>query len=55
MSAPTKFYGPDGKQATLTMGQTFVQVVPLGTKVSIKNGTVPQPASSQSPAPSPTP
>jgi len=55
MSAPTKFYGPDGKEATLTMGQTFVQVVPLGTKVSIKNGTVPQPASSQSPAPSPTP
>jgi len=55
MSAPTKFYGPDGKETTLTAGQTFVQVVPLGTKITIKNGTVPQPASSQGPVPSPSP
>ena len=41
MTAPTKFYLADGTQAVLTMGQTFVQVVPLGTKVTIKNGTVP--------------
>ncbi len=57
MTAPTKFYLPDGTQATLTMGQTFVQVVPLGTKITIKNGAVPQPtaAPSSTPTPSSTP
>jgi hypothetical protein len=55
MSAPTRFYGADGKQVTLTIGQTFVQVVPIGTKITIKNGTVPQPTISPSPVPQPTP
>ena len=40
-TAPTRFYGPDGKPVTLTMGQTFVQVVPRGTTITIKDGTVP--------------
>ncbi len=42
-TAPTLFYGPDGKQVTLTAGQTFVQVVPTGTKVTIKDGKAPVP------------
>ena len=42
MTAPTMFYGADGKPATLTMGQTFVQVIPIGTKITVRNGTVPQ-------------
>jgi hypothetical protein len=59
MTAPTKFYGPDGKPVTLTIGQTFIQVVPKGTRITIKDGKVPPPASpspqpSTSPSPSPT-
>ncbi len=44
MLAPTRFYGKDGKQVTLTIGQTFVQVVPRGTRITIKDGTVPAPS-----------
>ena len=55
MTAPTKFYLADGTPATLTMGQTFVQVVPLGTKITIKNGKVPQPTASADATPSPSP
>ena len=28
MKGKTRFYGPDGKPVTLTVGQTFIQVVP---------------------------
>jgi Protein of unknown function (DUF3048) N-terminal domain/Protein of unknown function (DUF3048) C-terminal domain len=55
MTAPTRFYLPGGSQATLTMGQTFVQVVPLGTKITVKNGTVPQPTATPAPSAPPTP
>jgi hypothetical protein len=41
MTAPTKLYGKDGKPVTLTVGQTFVQVVPKGTNITIKDGKVP--------------
>ena len=41
MTAPTMFYGADGTPVTLTMGQTFVQVIPIGTKITVKNGTIP--------------
>jgi hypothetical protein len=41
-TAPVLLYGPDGKQVTLTAGQTFVQVVPVGTKLTIKDGAVPR-------------
>ena len=53
-TAPTHFYRADGTEVTLTIGQTFVQVVPRGTKVSIKDGTVPS-AATPSPSPSTTP
>lgn len=39
--APTLLYGPDGEPARLTAGQTFVQVVPLGTRVVVRDGSVP--------------
>jgi len=45
--APTLLFGPDGAPARLTAGQTFVQVVPRGTRVTVRDGTVPSP-----PAPS---
>lgn len=38
---PTRFFGPDGEPVTLTAGQTFVQVVPRGTRVSIQDGALP--------------
>jgi hypothetical protein len=52
MTAPTILLGPDGKPVTLTVGQTFVQVVPLGTVVTYKLGKVPPPTASPSPSPS---
>jgi hypothetical protein len=55
-TAPIRFYRSDGTEVTLTMGQTFVQVVQSGTKITIKDGKVPTPATaSPSPSPSTTP
>lgn len=56
MTAPTLLLGPDGQPITLTVGQTFVQVVEIGTAVTYKLGTVPPPASpSPSDGASPSP
>ena len=59
MTAPTLLYGPDGQPVTLTVGQTFVQVVPLGTTVAYKLGRLPGPGTSPLPSgavpPSPSP
>jgi len=55
ITAPTLLYGPGGQPVTLTVGQTFVQVVPLGTVVTYKIGKVPAPSASPSPSPSPSP
>ena len=41
MTKPTRFYDAAGKPVTLTIGQTFVQVMRTGTKVTIKDGKVP--------------
>jgi hypothetical protein len=41
ITKPTRFYGKDGKPVTLTIGQTFVQVMRSGTKITIKDGKVP--------------
>jgi hypothetical protein len=43
ITKPTRFYGKDGKPVTLTIGQTFVQVMQKGTTVTIKDGKVPLP------------
>jgi hypothetical protein len=55
ITAPTQLLGPDGKPITLTVGQTFVQVVPLGTNVTYKLGKVPPPPASPSPSDQPSP
>ncbi len=39
-TAPTRLFGPDGKEVTLTVGRTFVQVIALGYDFSVKDGTV---------------
>jgi hypothetical protein len=53
-AGPTRFYDADGKQVTLTVGQTFIQVMPLGSKVTIKDGTPAGGAPASSPSPSGT-
>jgi hypothetical protein len=54
-TSPTRFFGPDGNEVTLTIGQTFIQVVPTGTKITIKDGTVPVPEASPGASPSSSP
>jgi hypothetical protein len=41
LTGPTRFFDAKGKPVVLTVGQTFVQVMPTGTKVSIKAGAPP--------------
>jgi Protein of unknown function (DUF3048) N-terminal domain/Protein of unknown function (DUF3048) C-terminal domain len=58
LTAPTLFFGPDGKPVTLTAGQTFVNVLQTGTVVTVKAGGMPlaaspSPSSSDSTSPSP--
>ena len=57
LTAPTGFFDATGLPVTLTVGQTFIQVMPLGSKVSIEDGsaTLPVPSPSGSPLPSPSP
>ncbi len=65
MTKPTRFYDADGNAVTLTVGQTFIQVLPKGSKIVIKDGKVPAaspapgssvaPGSSAEPAASPSP
>jgi Protein of unknown function (DUF3048) N-terminal domain/Protein of unknown function (DUF3048) C-terminal domain len=59
LTAPTQFFDAAGKSVTLTVGQTFVQVMPLGSRITIQDGTdtppAPSPAPGGSPGPSPSP
>jgi hypothetical protein len=59
LTAPTQFFDAAGDPVTLTVGQTFIQVMPLGSTVTVKDGTdtPPPPAApgaSASPSPSPS-
>jgi hypothetical protein len=55
MKGPTLFYDKAGNPVTLTIGQTFVQVVPRGTAITIADGKVPAPAATPSASPTPAP
>jgi Protein of unknown function (DUF3048) N-terminal domain/Protein of unknown function (DUF3048) C-terminal domain len=55
LAGPTRFYDKTGKAVTLTVGQTFIQVMPLGSSVSIKDGPLPKPVATPTPAPAATP
>jgi len=48
LDKPTEFLDADGNEVTLTVGQTFIQVLPTGSTVRIKAG-------SDEPPPTPTP
>jgi hypothetical protein len=59
LTSPTRFFDKSGKPVTLTVGQTFVQVMPYGSKMAFVAGK-PAPAAggvagSPSPSVSPTP
>jgi hypothetical protein len=55
VAGPTRFYDKDGKAVTLTRGQTFIQVMPLGSPVSVKDGPLPKPVATPTPTPAATP
>jgi hypothetical protein len=55
LTAPTQFFDAAGDPVTLTVGQTFIQVMPLGSTVTVKDGTDTPPAPSASPGASGTP
>ena len=38
ITKPTRFFDAAGKPVTLTVGQTFIQVLETGSKVTIKDG-----------------
>jgi hypothetical protein len=42
VTKPTLFFDGRGKPVVLTVGQTFVQVLPNGTKVTVKDGKAPR-------------
>ena len=52
VTKPTQFFDASGKPVTLTVGQTFIQVLPAGYPLSIKAGSAQPPAT---PVPSATP
>ena len=54
-SGPTKFYDAQGNPVTFTIGQTFINVVPRGTTITVKKGTAPPPSVTPSPSPSVAP
>jgi hypothetical protein len=65
-ASPTRFFNGAGKAVTLTVGQTFVQVMPTGSPIKVVNGTpvtvatpqpsaTPEPSASATPQPTPSP
>jgi Protein of unknown function (DUF3048) N-terminal domain/Protein of unknown function (DUF3048) C-terminal domain len=51
LTGPTIFVHSKGQPVTLTVGQTFIQVLPIGSQVTIVNGKLP----AVKPTPKPTP
>jgi hypothetical protein len=55
LTAPTLFFDQAGDPVRLTVGQSFIQVMPLGSKVTIQDGTATPPSPSGSPGGSQAP
>jgi hypothetical protein len=55
LTAPTQFFDAAGDPVTLTIGQTFVQVMPLGSTVTVTDGTDSAPPPSATPGTSGSP
>ncbi len=54
VTGPTRFFDKKGNPVVLTIGQTFVQVVPVGTPVKFVAGKRQTPSTSPTPSPSPS-
>jgi hypothetical protein len=54
VNGATKFFDADGEQVRLTVGQTFIQVLDTGSKVTIKKGKEPPTTPLAAPFKSPT-
>ena len=50
LTAPTQCFDAAGEPVTLTVGQTFIQVMPRGSKVTIQDGSATPPVPSPSPS-----
>lgn len=61
LTDPTRFFDAAGQPVTLTIGQTFIQVMPLGSSITIEDGPLPgvapvaSPSSSGAPSPAASP
>ena len=61
LTDPTRFLDAAGRPVILTIGQTFIQVMPLGSSITIEDGSLPaaspvaSPNSSGSPSPAASP
>ena len=55
LTDPTRFFDAAGQPVTLTIGQTFIQVMPLGSPITIEDGPLPGAAPAASPSVSPSP
>jgi hypothetical protein len=49
ITKPTRFFDAAGNPVTLTVGQTFIQVLQTGTRVTIKDGKAPPPPRTMEP------
>ena len=54
-TAPTRLFGPDGEEITLTVGQTFIQVLALTYDFQVKDGSVAAAPTTAQPSASATP
>ena len=54
ITGPTRFFDKNGEPVRLTAGQTFIQVMPLGFKVTIKDGIPPKPVATPTPISAPS-
>ncbi len=55
LTDPTRFFDAAGQPVTLTIGQTFIQVMPLGSSITIEDGPLPGTTPAASPSFSPSP
>jgi hypothetical protein len=42
VTGPTRFFDASGRPVTLTIGQTFIQVVPVDATVTVRDGALPE-------------
>ena len=54
LTKATRFFDAAGEPVTLTVGQTFIQVMQTGSKITIKDGALPPPSTTLGSSPTPS-